>query len=144
MSKDRVRSMSIDDFPIKSYDKIRYADTDRQGHVNNAHFSEYLETGRVEILYSKDHPLYTEDTSFVVVNKHVDLIAELNWPGDVEVGTYVKKLGNSSIVFHQGLFQNKMLVAVAETVVVHVNHVLKKSQPLTEKAREVLGQLLLT
>jgi len=27
-----------EDFPLKVYDKIRYADTDRQGHVNNALF----------------------------------------------------------------------------------------------------------
>ena len=32
-------------------DNIRYRDTDRQGHVNNAVLSTFPETGRVELLY---------------------------------------------------------------------------------------------
>jgi acyl-CoA thioester hydrolase len=38
-----------DAYPSVTYDKVRYADTDRQGHVNNAVFATFLETGRVEI-----------------------------------------------------------------------------------------------
>jgi acyl-CoA thioester hydrolase len=34
------------DFPFLTFDKIRYADTDRQGHVNNAVYATFLETGR--------------------------------------------------------------------------------------------------
>lgn len=41
---------SIDDFPFRTYEKLRYVDTDRQGHVNNAVFASMLETGRVELL----------------------------------------------------------------------------------------------
>ncbi|HDG9121136.1 TPA: acyl-CoA thioesterase, partial [Pseudomonas aeruginosa] len=44
----------LKDFPIHSSDKIRYADTDRQGHVNNAVFATFLETGRVEIIYDPE------------------------------------------------------------------------------------------
>ena len=48
---------NLDLFPLRTHDKIRYADTDRQGHVNNANFSTFLETGRTEILYNPDTPL---------------------------------------------------------------------------------------
>ncbi|MFZ9635943.1 MAG: hypothetical protein ACO3EK_19200, partial [Alphaproteobacteria bacterium] len=37
-----------EDYPRHSQDKLRYGDTDRLGHVNNAAFSTFLETGRVE------------------------------------------------------------------------------------------------
>ena len=43
-------------FPCRTYDKLRYADTDRQGHVNNAVFSTMLETGRVEFLLAGSVP----------------------------------------------------------------------------------------
>ena len=43
---------------LRTHEKLRYADTDRQGHVNNAVFATMLETGRVELLYSLDKPLY--------------------------------------------------------------------------------------
>ncbi len=42
----------IGDFPVVTTDKLRYCDTDRQGHVNNAVFLTFLETGRVELLYN--------------------------------------------------------------------------------------------
>jgi acyl-CoA thioester hydrolase len=41
----------LETYPHVTHDKLRYSDTDRQGHVNNAVFSTYLETGRVEIFY---------------------------------------------------------------------------------------------
>lgn len=45
------------DFSLLTTDKIRYSDTDRQGHVNNAVFSTFLETGRAERLYRDELPL---------------------------------------------------------------------------------------
>src|ERR1700722_2154599 len=47
---------TLSDFALHTYDKLRYADTDRQGHVNNAVFSTALETGRAEFLYDPDAP----------------------------------------------------------------------------------------
>ena len=52
-----MEKIKYEEFPLKTYDKIRYADTDRQGHVNNAVFSTFLETGRVKILYNPDYPI---------------------------------------------------------------------------------------
>ena len=31
--------VKLEDFPLRTFDKIRYADTDRQGLVNNAVFA---------------------------------------------------------------------------------------------------------
>ena len=44
-----MKLLTLHDFPIQAFDKLRYADTDRQGHVNNANFSTFLETGRVSV-----------------------------------------------------------------------------------------------
>jgi acyl-CoA thioester hydrolase len=38
-----MKHLELKDFPLTSIDKIRYSDTDRQGHVNNAVFASYLE-----------------------------------------------------------------------------------------------------
>jgi acyl-CoA thioester hydrolase len=32
----------LTDYPLRTYEKLRYADTDRQGHVNNAIFATML------------------------------------------------------------------------------------------------------
>jgi acyl-CoA thioester hydrolase len=138
-----LKHLKLEDYPLKSYDKIRYADTDRQGHINNAIFSVFLETGRVELLYNPENPLYDKDASFVIVNINLSLLSEIKWPGTVEIGSAVLKLGNSSINFVQGLYQNGRLVANAETIIVHVDNTTKRSKPLSIETRTFLNQFML-
>ena len=95
----------LNQFPIKTSDKIRYADTERQGHVNNAVFSQMLETGRVEFLYNPEDPLACENCSFVIVSLTLNFHAEITWPGNVDIGARVAKIGRGSITIEQGLFR---------------------------------------
>jgi len=132
----------LEQFPIKTYDKIRYADTDRQGHVNNAVFASLLETGRVEFLYDPDHPLASEGCSFVIVSLTLDFHAEITWPGRVEIGTRVAKIGRSSVTVGQGLFQGGRCVATASAVIVHMHNLEKRSEPISATASAFLEQLM--
>jgi acyl-CoA thioester hydrolase len=134
-------SLELDQFSVKTYEKLRYADTDRQGHVNNAVFATMLETGRVEILYEPDEPLASPNCAFVIVNLTLDFRSEISWPGRVDVGTRVSKVGRSSVTFEQALFQNGRIAATANTVVVQMNEVTRRSEPLNEAAIERLRDL---
>jgi acyl-CoA thioester hydrolase len=136
----QLKSLRYEDYPVRTFDKVRYSDIDRQGHINNAVFSVFLETGRVEVLYNPENPLYDKDSSFVIVNINLSLLAEIKWPGIVEIGSAVLKLGNSSINFVQGLYQNNQLVATAETIIVHVDNTTKRSKPLSKETRILLNQ----
>lgn len=93
---------TLEAFPFQTFDKVRYADTDRQGHVNNAAFSTFLETGRVEFLYNPQDPLAAEGASFVIANLSLTFLSEIIWPGRVDIGTGVAKVGNSSLRLFQG------------------------------------------
>jgi acyl-CoA thioester hydrolase len=126
-------------FPMKSYDKVRYGDTDSQGHVNNAVFSTFLETGRTELLYEVDI-WKDEKPIFGLVNSNINLMSEINWPGTVEIGTGVKKIGSSSITFTHGLYQNGILVALAETITVLMDELTRKSKPLSDETKEALNK----
>lgn len=130
-----------DDFPLKAYDKIRYADTDRQGHVNNALFSTFLETGRTELLYAGE-PLHGENASFVIASLKLDLLSEIRWPGKVDIGTAVARIGNSSMSLFQGLYQDGKLAAVADTVIVQMDDHTRKSKSLSPETIERLKQYL--
>ncbi|MBN8587593.1 MAG: acyl-CoA thioesterase [Rhodothermia bacterium] len=135
--------MNLQDFPLKTFDKIRYNDTDRQGHVNNAVFASFLETGRVEVLYSSSNPILLQGTSFVIASLKLNFRREINWPGRVEIGTGVTKIGNSSIVLFQALFQSDQCVADAETVIVQVSNAVGSSLPLGLAARDTLKKWFL-
>jgi acyl-CoA thioester hydrolase len=132
---------TINQFPLKTREKLRYADTDRQGHVNNAVFATMLETGRLEILYDPEQHLASEDCAFVIVHLNLDFHAEIFWPGEVQIGTRIIKIGKSSISFKQALFQNERCVATANSVVVHANKSRKESEPLTKAAAAYLKSL---
>ena len=132
----------LESYTLRTHEKLRYADTDRQGHVNNAVFSTMLETGRVELLYSLDKPLHSEGCTFVLASLHLDFLGEITWPGRVDIGTRVASVGRSSVPFEQGLFQNDECVATAKTVVVQMNLGSRRSHPLSEESRQRFGAFI--
>lgn len=125
---------TLDSFPARAFDKLRYGDTDRQGHVNNAVFTTFLETGRVEVILDTEHALLEAGRSFVLARLEVDLVAEILWPGTVEIGTAVTRIGRSSITLEQALFQNGRCCARAVSVVVLVDDATRRSTPFSQAA----------
>ncbi|NTU85170.1 MAG: TetR family transcriptional regulator [Chloroflexales bacterium] len=135
-------SPDLDRFPLKSYEKVRYADTDRQGHVNNAVFSTLLETGRVEVLYNPAQPLASPNCAFVIASLTLNFHSEITWPGRVEIGTRVATIGRSSVTLEQALFQEERCVATANTVIVQMNEATRRAQPLNDTAVTSLTNLM--
>ncbi len=135
--------LTLKDFPLQAYDKLRFADTDSQGHVNSAVFSTFLESGRAEMLYDAQSPLVDEGAVYVVAKLDIQLLGEVLWPGKVDIGTAVLKVGNSSVNLFQQLYQNGKCVAKADTVIVQMNEVTRKSQPLSTEIIETLNRFLL-
>jgi len=132
---------SLADYPIRTSDKIRYADTDRQGHVNNAVFATFIETARAEIIYDRAAPLVEPGTSFVIARLALDFRAEINWPGTVWIGTRVAQIGRSSFRLEHGLFQDERCAATAEVVIVHFDDATRKSRVLSTAAVARLSAL---
>lgn len=137
-----AETLSLDDFALRTYDKLRYCDTDRQGHVNNAVFATLLETGRVEILYNPEAPLAEPGASWVIARLTLEFLSEIAWPGRVDIGTRVKTIGRSSVTLEQGLFQDGKLVGKGETVMVQMNDSTRRSQPLGSRAIARLSALV--
>lgn len=140
MSTSPDQFESLEAFALRTDDKLRYGDTDRQGHVNNAVFATFLETGRVELLYNE--ALADQGAAFVIARLELDFLAEVNWPGEVEIGTAVLDVGRSSFKLFQKVFQDGKPVAQAVTVIVQMSESTRKSQPLSERARERLQELI--
>ena len=59
-----------------------------------------------------------------------DYVAEILWPGAVDIATRVGSVGRSSVRLEQALFQDGRLVATAASVVVHFDLAARKSRPL--------------
>jgi acyl-CoA thioester hydrolase len=137
----RQKQLPLTAFPFVTFDKVRYGDTDRQGHVNNAVFATFFETGRVEMLYQPSHEFLSKDCFFVVAKSTLDLLAEIHWPGQVDIGTGIVRIGNSSLVIAANLYQHGQLVATSETIVVQVSNITKTSTPISEEVKQKLKSL---
>lgn len=132
----------LDGYPLRTFDTVRYGDTDRQGHVNNAVFSTYLESGRVALLLDPTAPLADPGAAFVIARLTLDFLGEITWPGRIDIGTGVTAVGRSSVVLQQGLFQGGSCVATGESVIVQVDLGTRCSKPLSDAAVRRLGDLI--
>jgi acyl-CoA thioesterase FadM/GNAT superfamily N-acetyltransferase len=136
-----TREARLEDFPLRTFDKLRFGDTDRQGHVNNAVFATLLESGRVEMLYGGPVPLSDPGCSFVIARLELDFIGEMMWPGRVDIGTRLHSIGRSSLRLEQALFQDSRPAAFSQSVVVQVDQTTRKPRALSEAAIERIKRL---
>jgi len=125
-------------FTLWTRDTLRYADTDRQGHINNAVFATFLESGRVAFLYDPTAPLAPPGCEFVIARLAIDFRAELRWPGAVDIGSVILSVGRSSITVGQGLFNGDDCAATAESVIVLTDATTRRSTPVSDALRQRL------
>jgi acyl-CoA thioester hydrolase len=119
---------------------IRFADLDPNNHVNNAVFVSLFEIGRVSIIRDPDFELMPEGFQWVVARVAIDFKLEINWPGEVSIGTGIAKIGRTSLVFEQVLEQAGSICATAETVNVLVSRTTKVSAEISFEMRNKLDQ----
>ncbi|MFV8308712.1 acyl-CoA thioesterase [Mycobacteroides chelonae] len=131
---------TLAEFPLHSHDKLRYADTDRQGHVNNSVFSTLLETGRVEFLHDSTRQILEPNRAFVIARLEIDFLGEMLWPGQVTIGTAVDSVGRSSLKLRQAIFQENRCVARAVSVIVLMDESSRLSTPFSEGVRSRLSE----
>ncbi|WP_022722348.1 thioesterase family protein [Rhodopseudomonas sp. B29] len=130
-SKDTAQPV-LDDFPYRLSDNVRFADLDPNNHVNNAVYASYFETGRVTLVKDPSHALIPDGLSWVLVRLDIHFRAELHWPGKIELGVGVVKLGRTSVHFDQVVFSEGACVASARAVTVLVDLQTRKPTPLTQ------------
>jgi acyl-CoA thioester hydrolase len=118
------------DFPIRVSDIVRFADLDRQGHVNNAVFATFLETGRVGTIYDPENGFQVPGATSVLARVEIDFLQELRWPGAVEIGSAIATIGRSSYTFTQGIFHNGICAATGRSTLVLIDAATRRSRPL--------------
>ena len=126
----------LEDFPYRLTDNVRFADLDPNQHVNNAVYATYFETGRVTLMKDPAFGLTPERLAWIMVRLDIHFRAELRWPGTIEMGLGVAKLGRTSVTFDQVVFSEGKCVASAQSVTVLIDESTRKPTPLTG---EIIG-----
>ena len=121
----------LEDFPYRITDNVRFADLDPNGHVNNAVYATYFETGRVTLVKDPRYGLMAEGLGWIMVRLDIHFRAELRWPGTIEMGLGVAKFGRTSVTCDQVVFSQGICVASAQSVTVLIDEATRKPTPLT-------------
>ena len=119
-----------EDFPHRIVETLRFADTDRNGHITSSVFAICCQSGRLALLSDPARAMTPPSSQFLLARLVLDYRREMHWPGAAEVGTRIERIGRSSIILAQALFQNDQCVATAQSVAVLMDTTSRRSQPI--------------
>jgi acyl-CoA thioester hydrolase len=117
-------------FPHRIIETLRFADTDRNGHITSSVFAICCQSGRLDLLADPAREVTPPSSQFVLARLVLDYRREMHWPGAVEIGTRVERIGRSSITLAQALFQNDRCVATAQSVAVLMDVTSRRACPI--------------
>ncbi|WP_448192501.1 acyl-CoA thioesterase [Azospirillum sp. sgz301742] len=126
-------------YPFWIEERVRFADLDLLGHVNNNALGVYFESARVALMEACGG--FRPDTPWTVVlaRSLIEYKAEMLYPGTARIGIRVLRLGNSSLTLGAAIFDGDTCVATQECVCVIVDPAAHRPTPLTPALRAMLA-----
>lgn len=118
----------------------RFGDIDGLGHVNNTVLPVWFEIGRNSVfrLFSPDLDLSPEVWHLILVRTEFDFLHQMYFRSDVEIRTFITKIGNSSFTVGHEAWQEGELKVKGQAVLVYYDFKLQKAMPLPEPIRKIL------
>jgi acyl-CoA thioester hydrolase len=123
--------MNIAAYPVVRELSTRVSDMDGYGHLNAIRIGHFYEDARAAFYGVAFTGLTRART--LVAQLTIRYLGEGHWPGIVEIGTCILKVGNSSYTMGQGLFQDDRCLGLCETVLVSTEN--GRSTPLPDDIR---------
>ncbi|NIJ36127.1 acyl-CoA thioester hydrolase [Sphingopyxis panaciterrae] len=98
---------------------IRFADVDMFRHLNNVATGQFYEEARFELLAEARELVAKEDRgALVIASVNTSFLGQARYPGTIDVGTGILRVGERSLVIAQGLFVGGKCIGVADSVIV--------------------------
>ncbi len=128
----------MDGFPFVHVERVRFADIDVMGHVNNAVFLTYLEEARFAFLRHLDLVEAVDEPGIILARAEIDFRAPA--AGDeVSVGVRASRLGTKSFDLEYEVRADERTLAEARTVQVAYDYDQRRTIALPARWRERLA-----
>ena len=116
--------------------KTRWKDMDALGHINNATFLTYLESGRIELVKKWDF----KKPPFIQASTKIDYLRQLSHPASLQIGQKISRVGHKSFDILTGIFEEgeEKPVAQAVTTFVGFDYESQKTVSVPEVIRQAL------
>lgn len=116
----------------------RFGDIDGLGHVNNNIVPMWFETAHNPFFRFFNPGLDLKKWDLILVRFEVDFLNQMYYGEDVEVRSWISRIGLSSFEIYQEAWQAGKLGANGTAVIVHFDFSLQKSRPIAETQRALL------
>ena len=124
----------------------RFGDTDGLRHINNVALVEWFEVARNPIfrIFTPDLDLSYDKWKLILVRTEFDYIGQMHYGKDVEIKSYITKIGNTSLTIGHEAWQDDMLKARGKAVIVYYDFEEEKSKPIPDSIRKILEKHLVS
>ncbi|MDZ4171673.1 MAG: thioesterase family protein [Methanobacteriaceae archaeon] len=123
----------------------RFGDIDGLKHVNNTVLAVWFEKGRNPIfrMFTPNLDLSYEEWKLILVRTEFDFIGQMYYGKDVEIRTFISRIGNSSFTIGHEAWQDDELKARGSAVLVHYDFINQVPLPITDDIRKNLEEHLI-
>lgn len=143
--KQQLKQLVRNDFPHLLKIPTRWMDNDIYGHVNNVVYYSYFDTVINEYLIKQGGlDIHNDSVIGLAVETQCSFFSSLTFPESIEATLRIAHLGDSSVRYEIGLFQeNRMnIAAFGYFVHVFVDRNKQKPVPIPDKIKTALGLLV--
>ena len=118
----------------------RFGDLDALGHINNTVPAIWFETGRTEVIKIFDPELKIDRNSFSLIMAHIefDFVAQLFLRSEVEIRTWISRIGTKSFTISQEAWQEGRLCVKGSSVIVHYDFNAEKTTEIPDEKKRFL------
>lgn len=113
---------------------VFYNDLDTNAHINNVALGRYFEHGRFEAHRRRGINTLVRPGNLLSARVAIDYLAEGQIGRPLYVRVRVSRIGRTSFVEEQGAWQDEACIALAESVLVYVEHGRPTSMPADLRA----------
>ncbi len=122
---------------------IRYADLDPVGHVNNNAYGLFIENARTMLFLDAEREIKSElnlgsQCDWVLRKLDIDFLREVHYPGEVEVGIAITRIGKSSMVVNHGVFTEDYCAATAVGISVYFDLKTRSSTAIPQSIQRTM------
>ncbi|MDR1174665.1 MAG: acyl-CoA thioesterase [Treponema sp.] len=123
----------------------RFGDMDILGHINNTVPAVWFELARNPLfkIFDQDMSLRRETFPLIMAHTDYDFVDQLYFQHDVEIRSWVSRIGNKSFTIYHEAWQQGRLCVKGSAVVVHYDFNSEKSTPLPEDKKNLLMEHVL-
>jgi acyl-CoA thioester hydrolase len=124
----------------------RFGDADSLGHINNVVLAVWFELARnpfFDIFVPHIKIPLRENFPLIMAHTDYDYLDQMYLRADVEIKTWIERIGNKSFTVYHEAWQMGRLCAKGRAVIVYYDFTLEKSAPLPDDKRKLLSEHLL-